>query len=236
MLKRLTENIYYTEPEEATDRPVMGYIRGKKYSLMAEAGNSAETVRKFNADLAGAGLSPADFAVVTHHHWDHCFGIHALDAVTIALDKTNEILADMSKWKWSVSLLEEYIQTDRFPLFCRPHILLEYPDMDKICVRPADISFHDEMTVDLGGISCVLKKVTSPHTDDSIIIYVPEEKAVFFGDSLCEELVRDQWIDNKEKLAVLISELEAIDFEWGLEGHFLPKKKETIMKELKARL
>ena len=142
----------------------------------------------------------------------------------------------MSKWKWSVSLLEEYVQTDRFPLFCRPHILLEYPDMDKICVRPADISFHDEMTVDLGGISCVLKKVTSPHTDDSIIIYVPEEKAVFFGDSLCEELVRDQWIDNKEKLAVLISELEAIDFEWGLEGHFLPKKKETIMKELKARL
>ena len=49
-------------------------------------------------------------------------------------------------------------------------------------------------------------------------------------------IVRDQWIDNKEKLALMIEELEKTDFEYGLEGHFLPKKKEQILKELKERL
>ncbi len=236
MLKRITENIYYTEPVEATDRPVMGYVRGEKYSLMIEAGNSEKTVARFNADLADNGFAPADFVVVTHHHWDHCFGISSLKAVSIALDKTNDILDDMSHWEWNDGLLTQYVADDRFPLFCEPHIRLEYPDLTEIQVKKADISFKDEMILDLGDQPCVFKKVTSPHTDDSIIVYIPNEKVVFFGDSLCEELVRDQWIDNREKLSVLIEELEAIDFDYGLEGHFLPKSKDIIMKELKARL
>ena len=49
MLKKLTNNVYYTEPDESTDRPAMGYVKGNKYSLMVEAGNSAKTVHKFNS-------------------------------------------------------------------------------------------------------------------------------------------------------------------------------------------
>lgn len=45
MFKKLTENIYYTEPHEDTDRPVMGYIRGKRLSIMAECGNSEKPWR-----------------------------------------------------------------------------------------------------------------------------------------------------------------------------------------------
>ena len=67
-------------------------------------------------------------------------------------------------------------------------------------------------------------------------MYIPNEKTVFFGDCLCEELVRDQWIDNKEKLSILTAELEKLDFDWGLEGHFDPKPKSLIIEELKARL
>lgn len=236
MLKKITDNIYYTEPVEANDRPVMGYVRGKVRSLMIEAGNSRKTVAEFNADLADNGFAPADFVVVTHHHWDHCFGIPYLDAVSIALNRTNFILEDMANWKWSDELLAKYVAEDSFPLFCEPHIRLEYPDLTEIKVKKADISFENEMTLDLGDQPCVFKRVTSPHTDDSIIIYIPKERTVFFGDALCEELVRDQWIDNKQKLAALIDELEAIDFEYGLEGHFLPKTKALLMRELKERL
>ena len=49
-------------------------------------------------------------------------------------------------------------------------------------------------------------------------------------------MVGDQWIDNKEKLAVLIETLENLDFKYGLEGHFAPRKKEDILKDLKERL
>ena len=233
---KLTNNIYYTEPIAETDRPTMGYVNGEKASLMIEAGNSAKTTAEFNSELHSLGLKPADYVVITHHHWDHSFGIASLDAVSIALDKTNELLKNMSGWKWSDEMLTEYVAADKFPLFCEPHIRLEYPDLTDIKVKCADVVFDTDYEIDLGGIRCIFKKVTSPHTDECIIVYIPEEKVVFFGDSLCEELVRDEWIDNKEKLSVLIKELEKIDFEIGLEGHFEPKTKATIMKELKARL
>lgn len=239
MFRKLTENIYYTDPHEDTDRPVMGYIKGKRYSLMVECGNSAETVKNFNAGLKSLGLKKADMAVATHYHWDHCFGMSALKregTLTIALDRTNAILEDMSAWGWSKKLLDEYVDCDKVPLFCKPHIINEYPDLAKIEVCPADISFKEEMAVDLGDMKCIFKNIVNPHTEDGIIVYIPSEKTVFFGDCLCEELVRDQWIDNKEKLALMIEELDGLDFEYGLEGHFLPKKKEQIMKELKERL
>ena len=92
------------------------------------------------------------------------------------------------------------------------------------------------MTLDLGGQKCIFKNIVSPHTDDCVIVYIPYEKTVFLGDCLCEELIGDQWIDNKDKLAVLINTLEKLDFKYGLEGHFQPREKETIIKELKERL
>ena len=236
MLKKLTDNIYYTEPEETTDRPTMGYIKGEKYSLMVEAGNSAKTVNKFNSALLSLGLPPADFTVVTHSHWDHTFGMHALNSVSVALDKTNEILSFMENLKWSQSLLNEYVKKDIIPLFCKPHIENEYGNLSEITVRPADISFSGEMTLDLGGQKCIFKNIVSPHTDDCVIVYIPYEKTVFLGDCLCEELIGDQWIDNKDKLAVLINTLEKLDFKYGIEGHFQPREKETIIKELKERL
>ncbi|GFI61830.1 hydroxyacylglutathione hydrolase [Clostridiales bacterium] len=236
MLLNLTKNIYYTPPQEATDRPVMGYVKGSKYSLMVEAGNSQKTVKEFNYDLAQNGFKPADFVVVTHHHWDHCFGLNAVNALSFALDETNAILENMSSWQWSDELLTDYVKNNKIPLFCEAHIRLEYPNLSEIKPITADISFKDEMTIDLGEQICIFKKVVCPHTDDSIIVYIPGEKTVFFGDAICEELVGDQWIDNREKLEALIDELVELDFDYGLEGHFLPKKKNIIIAEMKERL
>ena len=82
----------------------------------------------------------------------------------------------MSKWEWSGKHLDEYVERDKIPLFCKPHIINEYPDLTKIKVCAADISFKDEMTVDLGDMKCVFKNIVNPHTDDGIIIYIPPQK------------------------------------------------------------
>ncbi len=236
MLKKMTDNVYYTTFSVVNDRPTMGYVTGKKYNLMVEAGNSKSVVDDFNADLAEAGFAPADYVVLSHHHWDHTYGLPYLNALSFALDKTNDILDDMSHWQWNEDMFKEHIADNSIPLFCEPHIRLEYPDITKIQVKKADISFHEEMTFDLGDQPCIFKKMTTPHTDESIVIYIPNEGIVFFGDALSTEVIGEEWIDNKEKLTEQIKEVETIDFKYGLEGHFPPKTKEIILQELKDRL
>lgn len=236
MFHKLTENIFYSDHEEKTDRPSIGYVRGNKYSLMVESGNSENNVKEYYHSLSLNNLKKPDFVAITHSHWDHSFGISYINAISVACDKTNKILEDMSMWEWTPELLEKYVAEDKVPLFCEPHLRMEYPDLTKIKVKPADVSFKDEISIDLGNQLCVLKNVESPHTDDCVIVYIPKEKVVFLGDSIYEELVRDQWIGHSEKLSVLISELEKLDFETAVEGHFAPKTKEDLILSLKEKL
>jgi hypothetical protein len=57
-LKKLSDRIYYLPNEEETDRPVLGYINGDKYSLAVDVGNSSKHVEKFyNLTLAGLGTT-----------------------------------------------------------------------------------------------------------------------------------------------------------------------------------
>ena len=70
---------------------MLGYIRGERYSLAVDAGNSRRHVEKFYAALDAAELRRPDFTVLTHWHWDHTFGLHAVDGAAIACEATNEM-------------------------------------------------------------------------------------------------------------------------------------------------
>ena len=48
---------------------MLGYIRGERYSLAVDAGNSRRHVEKFYAALDAAELRRPDFTVLTHWHW-----------------------------------------------------------------------------------------------------------------------------------------------------------------------
>ncbi|MFR2935167.1 MAG: MBL fold metallo-hydrolase, partial [Ruminococcus sp.] len=83
-LQQLTPRIYQLPFSEAEDRPCLGYIRGERFSLMVDAGNSPEHVRDYQQALREAGFPLPQFTVLTHSHWDHCFGLHALQIPAIA--------------------------------------------------------------------------------------------------------------------------------------------------------
>ncbi|HAG43674.1 MAG TPA: MBL fold metallo-hydrolase, partial [Clostridium sp.] len=50
-LTKVTERIYFLENDKEADRPLIGYIKGDKYSLMVDAGNSKNHVKKFNNSI-----------------------------------------------------------------------------------------------------------------------------------------------------------------------------------------
>lgn len=50
-LRKISDRMYYLPAEEETDRPVLGYIKGDKYSLAIDAGNSSKHVEKFASSI-----------------------------------------------------------------------------------------------------------------------------------------------------------------------------------------
>lgn len=250
MFKQLSEHVFYRPAEPYTDRPNVGFICGEKFSLLFEAGNSEENVKKLKVELTGCNLPNPDFVAVSHWHWDHSFGFSFWDGIKIAGKKTNEKLAEVSEWKWDEASMEERIKTGEDIVFCTEMIKREYPDRSKISVSTADISFENRMSIHLGGVSCKLLHCGGPHSEDAVICYIPEEKILFLGDSNCKDLYGKPWHfdiehedDFMENVAAIpydknlvddfLAVLYTLDFKICVSGHCEPMTREELYNSLR---
>lgn len=250
MFEKITEHIYIRPAEPFTDRPNIGLIVGNKFSLLFESGNSASNVAQLKNELSTQGLPFPDFVAVSHWHWDHSFGMHAWGVPTIAGKKTNEKLLEVSEWKWDDLSMDERIRTGEDIVFCSEMIKREYPDRSEIKVIGADLIFEDRLYLDLGGITCELCHSKGPHSEDSVICFVPEDRFMFLGDSNCKDLYGKPWhfdIEHEEDflenvaaipydpelVSEYISFLEKFDFDLCASGHREPFSKKELFDSLK---
>ena len=236
MFDKVTEHIYIHPAEHYTDRPNIGIIAGEKFSLLYDAGNSAKHVEKLKSELSEQGLPHPDFVLLSHWHWDHSFGAKFWNAPVIAGRKTDERLQTAAEWQWDDISMENRIESGEDIVFCSEMIKREYPDRNKIEVVPADIVFEERMSIDIGGISCEIIHAKGPHSEDSVICYIPSEKFLFLGDANCKDLYGKPWefdieheedfLDNIAKIPYdkvltddFIRLLDALDFELCISGH-----------------
>lgn len=92
----------------------------------------------------------------------------------------------------------------------------------------ADIEFDQTMQLDPGGISVCLSRSVSPHTDDTTLVYIPEEQFLFVGDCICGVFLT--WEKGDQKTKGLIRTIEGIEAEHCLGGHWeLMTKKELLI-------
>lgn len=168
---------------------------------MIDGGNSRNHVEKFNESLKEFNLKMPDYAAITHFHWDHTYGMHAI--------------------KGSL-LTGEDIE------FADTNIRKEYKSLEDIKVVPAYIVFKDELELDLGGINIILKNVIEPHSEDSVIVYVPQEKVVFIGDAYSKDYY-DNFKYDPIKIKRLANTLENLEFNTYFLGHSQPLKREEII-------
>ncbi len=233
---KLSDRIYYLPYDEATDRPNLGYIRGDRFSLMIDAGNSHNHVQLFMEALEREGLKKPDFVGITHWHWDHTYGLHAVGAISIACHKTNDLLHTMSGWSFSDEAMEARIKSGEDILFCTQMIQKEYPDRNQIHIVPADLVFEEELQLDLGGITCHMIRVGGSHSEDSVIFYLPEEKFLFLGDSDSEDLHHGEPSYHPELLQKYYETVKALDFKYSLHGHWVPQTREEQLSFLEEML
>jgi glyoxylase-like metal-dependent hydrolase (beta-lactamase superfamily II) len=229
MIIKLSERIYYMPHNGDTDRPILGYIKGDKYSLMIDAGNSKEHVNLFLGELSKLGLTYPNFVVLTHSHWDHTYGLCGLNSISIACNKTNEHLKIMKEWEWTDSAMQKRIENKEDIEFCDTMIKKEYADRSQICIKTVDVVFEDKLSINLGNVQCEFMRLESSHADDCVVINVPDEKKIFIGDIICEDLHYKEPVYYKDKLNSLINDFISIDFETALFGHLEPLTKKEVL-------
>ncbi len=211
-LVKLTERIWYYPYEDERDRPVLGYIRGDRMSLAVDAGHSAAHVDDFYAALEKEGLPLPSLTAITHWHWDHTFGMHKAKGLTVAGAATNAHLRGI--------IGEMGSEGDRLKDFFTAldlSVCREYEGDAPMIVRTADLEFKGSMIVDLGSIHVCLRETVSPHTDDAVLVWIPEEKCLFVGDATSG--VFPDWTFKPEPMEELIREIARLDCRYVLHGH-----------------
>ena len=119
-------------PDDRTDRPALGAVRGDRGTLLVEGGASVSHLGAFAAELAARGRPPVVGIALTHWHWDHSFGSAALAAPVIAHRDTAAAVAVQAGYDWSDEALAERVGDGREIAFCADMIRLELPDR-RIC-------------------------------------------------------------------------------------------------------
>ena len=221
-LKRLTEHIWYMPFESERDRPNLCYVKGNNWSLAIDAGHSAAHTREFYELLERENLPLPSLTVLTHWHWDHTFGMHAVNGLCLANSKTNMYL---SEWK-------EKIEKNGPEEFFSIHetIRREYGGNTNVIVKQADMIFSGEITLDLGGCMVRVIQTEAPHTDDSTLIYVDDDKTLFLGDAIEADFFTGiKRTDLCEKLADTIKKINP---EICLEGHWIPVDAQDTLNDL----
>jgi glyoxylase-like metal-dependent hydrolase (beta-lactamase superfamily II) len=219
MIKKLTDRVYYMPHEDETDRPVLGLVCGDEYSLVVDAGNSPKHAREFLDEIAALEVSPVKYVVITHYHWDHSFGIKEMGLTTIGHQKTKEILWNRKEDTFDDISLEQYEAEGIYSKGAIRCIKNEIPDRKHFSIKGIEIDYKEELEIDLGGIQCVIKAVEGSHTEDSTILYVPQEEVMFLGDCIYTSTKNGKACYQKEKLFSMMEKIEQYEAKYYICSH-----------------
>ncbi|MCK6074621.1 MBL fold metallo-hydrolase [Paenibacillus silvae] len=220
MLKQLSESIYYMVNDNERERPVLGLVCGEKYSLVIDAGNSVQHAREFLAEIQRLQVPPVRYVVLTHAHWDHFLGMNEYgDAIVIVNRLTEQRLNEWREYAFDDTALLEHVENKRISAHAMEVIQNEMPDRESLRVGMSGVVFEGTLQLDLGNKVCMLEQIRSTHTNDSTIVYVPEEKTLFLGDSPYSTTTSSLFHYKQQLLLHMIEDIQRYDAVHFLLGH-----------------
>ncbi|HET7725165.1 MAG TPA: MBL fold metallo-hydrolase [Propionibacteriaceae bacterium] len=152
------DGVYMTTLEPA--RVNCGLVVGRDGALLVDTGSSPEQGAALRRSVATVTQVPLRHVVVTHHHWDHAFGLAAFaDVETIGHESVAATLAS-----------EDGRTT------AADHGL----DADSLAVPSTSVSVIAAR--DLGGLHVEIGHFGAGHTGGDLAVLVPEARVLFAGD------------------------------------------------------
>ncbi len=145
-------------------------VRGGDQALVVDTRTTPAQARELVVDLAELGIRRVDVVVNTHGHHDHAFGNHDFrPAVIWGHDRC-------------VTMLHATGEAQR------QTVTAEFPDLADdlaaVVLDPPDRTFAERAVIDLGGRAVELQYLGRGHTDNDIIVRVPDADVLCAGDLL----------------------------------------------------
>jgi glyoxylase-like metal-dependent hydrolase (beta-lactamase superfamily II) len=233
-LKQLTNRIFYLPNSHETDRPLLAAIIGDQYTIMMDGGNSPYHAQLFLSELERKGLKQPDFVVLTHWHWDHILGYSSLNIPAFAHKQTKELMMKLSEYEWDDHSIAEQVKNGITTSACAEYIKKEFgQNRQEIQIKLPQITFDDEIIIDLGNVTCKIKHVGGDHAPDSSILFIEEEKVLFVGDSYSPCIHAPKRFYQLQTISELLKTLSSFDASYVVHSHALPMTKIEFQKEMK---
>ena len=145
----------------------IGLVVGEYESLVIDTRGSERQGRELMEEIRWV-TSTQMRVVNTHHHYDHAFGNYAF------------VPAEIWGHERCATRLREDSRTAQFALAAAmPEVAPEYVETR---VTPPDKTFRESVDLDLGDRSVTLAHFGRGHTDNDVVVVVPDVHVVFAGD------------------------------------------------------
>ena len=160
---------YRTWNGEPFDQNI-GAILGAEGVVVIDTRGSHRLANELRDELARLTRQPIAAVVNTHHHWDHTWGNARFEEAPI----------------WGHVRCAERVVADSAVALRR--ILFQEPglaeELGEVTATPPDQTFAEVATIDLGDRQVALRHIGLGHTDNDILVAVPDASVLFAGDLL----------------------------------------------------
>jgi glyoxylase-like metal-dependent hydrolase (beta-lactamase superfamily II) len=146
----------------------IGAIAGDDELLLVDTRSTHVQAEEIRADLRALSALPVGIVVNTHHHFDHAFGNHVFRPARI----------------WGhvrcASRMRGVGPAEQAALATENPALAS--DLPSVIIDPPENTFHETAAIEVGGRRVELRHLGRGHTDDDIVVLVPDCGVLFAGD------------------------------------------------------
>ncbi len=152
------------------DQDIVAVLGDGGEVLLVDTRSSPAQAREILDDLRTLGAGPVTVVVNTHGHYDHVFGNAQLRPAPIWGHERCKVMIESTGEQQLAAV--------------RAQVAELAPELTEVVLDPPDQLFSDTATVDLGGREIRLAYLGRGHTDNDIVVSIPDADVLCAGDLL----------------------------------------------------
>ncbi len=235
-LTQLTEHTWYYphDPDPDAVQSSIGVISTRWESVLVDAGNSPRLARLLKTELASCNLPPVSQIIYTHRHWDHVYGACEFDAPVTAHALCRNALHEEAQKPWGIEYMNEEIRRNPILTTSYQARARAVGDWSSFRIVVPEQTFAKDKIIHLDELAIELEHVGGEHSEDSIVVKVPQDGVMFLGDCYYPPPLYLRKPDSAPSLEML-RKLQSSAYHLYVEGHDIPFTRTELLRVLEEQ-